>query len=79
MCENYFQYRSQITDYITNIYIDFIISLQQFLEFTNIIEYIPTIDLVYNKSYIAKKYNYCKPVLKQMINHILMQKVFATV
>ena len=44
MCENYFQYRSQITDYVTNIYIDFIISLQQFsLEFTNIIEYISTI------------------------------------
>ena len=65
MCENYFQYRSQITDYITNIYIDFVISLQQFsLEFTNIIEYISTIDLVYNKSYIAKKYNYCKPVIK---------------
>lgn len=65
LCENYFKYRSQITDFINNIYIDFIISLQQFsLEFSNIIEYISVIDLVYNKAYIANKYNYCKPTIK---------------
>ena len=66
ICENYFKFRNQISDFISNIYIEFIISLQQFsLEFANIIEYISVIDLIYNKAYIAKKYNYCKPSIKQ--------------
>ena len=33
-------------------------------EFANIIEYISSIDIIYNKAYIAKKYNYCKPTIK---------------
>lgn len=85
ICENYFKYRSQVTDIINNIYIEFIISLQKFSqEFSNIIEYISSIDLIYNKAYIAKKYNYCKPTIKnsdksffdaKSIRHCLIEQI----
>ena len=62
MCDDYCRNHSKITDLVSNLYIDFIVSLQKYnKEFANIIEYISVIDILYNKAYIAKKYNYCKP------------------
>ena len=66
LCDDYCRNHSKITDLVSNLYIDFIVSLQKYnKEFANIIEYISVIDILHNKAYIAKKYNYCKPKIIQ--------------
>ena len=34
------------------------------IEFNNIVEYVSLIDIVLNKSYVSKKFNYCKPTIE---------------
>tara|TARA_B110000858_G_scaffold40703_2_gene46368 strand:+ start:136 stop:3168 length:3033 start_codon:yes stop_codon:yes gene_type:complete len=33
-------------------------------EFTNIIQYISNVDILFNKTFLAMKYNYCRPVIE---------------
>jgi len=38
--------------------------------FTQIIQYISEIDVISTSSYLAKKYNYCKPIIRSSSSHI---------
>ena len=49
---------------LARVYKDFIISLQDYSEqIESIVHYVTELDLILTKAFIAKKYNYCMPVI----------------
>uniref|UniRef100_A0A6C0EWG2 DNA mismatch repair proteins mutS family domain-containing protein n=1 Tax=viral metagenome TaxID=1070528 RepID=A0A6C0EWG2_9ZZZZ len=62
ICKNISTIKIQMKDLITNIYLQILTKLEGFQEqFDSIIDFVTTIDVVYAKASIARKYNYCKP------------------
>lgn len=66
ICYNITSSKQKISDLVTLIYNEFIISLQNYeKEFLNLIHFCSSIDLLQNMCYIAKKYNYNKPQVRE--------------
>ncbi|MAC41672.1 MAG: hypothetical protein CMJ05_07770 [Pelagibacterales bacterium] len=66
LCNTITSSKQKMMDLIRFVYNNFIISLQEFdNEFLNINNFCSTIDILQNSCYIATKYNYHKPNVKQ--------------
>ena len=66
LCNTITSSKQKMMDLIKLVYNNFIISLQEFEnEFLNINNFCSTIDILQNSCYIASKYNYHKPIVKQ--------------
>ena len=64
ICKNISTIKIQMKDILTATYIKFLEKMETFEdEFDTIIEFITSIDVIFAKATIAKKYNYCKPIL----------------
>lgn len=64
LCASIISSRHKMSDLISRVYYDFVTSLHTYYhDFENMTLFISTIDTLQNKCYIAKKYNYCKPVI----------------
>ena len=64
ICKNISTIKIQMKDILTETYIKFLEKMETFEdEFDTIIEFITSIDVIFAKATIAKKYNYCKPIL----------------
>lgn len=65
LCKNISSSKVLLKDIITLVYNKFIIKLEDFQnKLESIINFITMIDLLYTKSFLAKKYNYCKPKIE---------------
>jgi DNA mismatch repair protein MutS len=65
ICRNITSSKQKISDLVTIIYNDFIKSLQDYeKEFLNLIHFCSSIDILQNMCYIAQKYNYNKPQVR---------------
>jgi DNA mismatch repair protein MutS len=64
LCKNISSTKIGLKDLITFVFNKFVEKMENYQkELQSIINFITVIDLIYNKMSIAKKYNYCKPVL----------------
>jgi len=62
LCKNIASAKSSLKDSITVVFNKFVEKFEKFQEqLGSIIHFITSIDIIYAKSNIAKKYNYCKP------------------
>ncbi len=65
LCDNIAKYSIKLKDLINFTYIKFIISLENYMgQFHTIIDYVSALDVICTKAFIAKKYNYHKPHIK---------------
>jgi len=66
LCKNISIMKISMKDLIAFVYNKFISKMEQFQkEFETIIQFVTLLDLLFTKSSIAKKYNYCKPNIVQ--------------
>ena len=66
LCKSISIIKVSLKDLITLVYNKFIVNFEQFQEkLESIINFVTIIDVMYTKSSIAKKYNYCKPNIVQ--------------
>jgi len=66
LCKNISTMKISMKDLISLVYNKFISKMEQFQkEFETIIQFATLIDLLFTKSAMAKKYNYCKPTIVQ--------------
>jgi DNA mismatch repair protein MutS len=65
LCKNISSIKIQMKDIITKIYLSILDKFEQtFLgKIDTIVDFITLVDVSYTKAYIAKKYNYCKPII----------------
>jgi DNA mismatch repair protein MutS len=62
LCKNISSVKILMKDLITNVYNKFVVNFEQFQQKLEcIINFVTLIDVLFTKSSIAKKYNYCKP------------------
>ena len=62
LCKNISVIKVSLRDLITLVYNKFVVNFEQYQsKLESIINFITHIDMLYTKSSIAKKYNYCKP------------------
>jgi DNA mismatch repair protein MutS len=60
-----FNDKETLKDELMDQYKEFIISLQKYkTQIENIVHYVTELDLIITKAYLAKKYNYCKPLIE---------------
>tara|TARA_B110000967_G_scaffold142540_1_gene145781 strand:- start:792 stop:3701 length:2910 start_codon:yes stop_codon:yes gene_type:complete len=66
LCNNITQSKQKMKDLIKFVYNKFIQGLEEYAtEFSNLVHFTSTVDLLQNMCYIAEKYNYCKPSIKE--------------
>jgi DNA mismatch repair protein MutS len=66
LCKNISQIKTSFNDIIKLVYNRFIEKFEGFQDqINNLIHFITCIDMLYAKSTLAKKYNYCKPVIDE--------------
>ena len=59
-----FHEKESLKEELTDVYKNFIISLQEYSEqIETIVKYVTELDMVITKAYLAKKFNYCMPVI----------------
>lgn len=64
ICDTYFEKKNELKNIIQKYYLETLEKLELFSkEFYNIANFIAEVDNVQNKCYVAKKYNYCKPII----------------
>jgi len=78
-----FNDKETLKDELMDQYKEFIISLQKYkTQIETIVHYVTELDLIITKAYLAKKYNYCKPVIEDSeysfmkakdIRHVLIE------
>ena len=62
----YMQKQDNLKEILKNVYTEFVISLRNYNnEMNDFVKYVSNIDILVTKAYISKKYNYCKPVIKE--------------
>lgn len=70
LCKNMSHAKTTIKEMIAKYYMQFVVNFEMFQPIIEtIINYITTIDIVYTKCLIAKKYNYCKPIVHENVTH----------
>ena len=90
LCKNVGSIKVNLIDTVSKVYQIIIKKLQDYQdELTNISDFITYVDLVYAKSFIADKYNYCKPeivmnesgksfISAEDLRHCLIEKIQQT-
>jgi DNA mismatch repair protein MutS len=90
LCKNVNSIKLNLIDAVSRVYQNIIQSMQDYQDcLTNISTLITYIDLVYAKTFIANKYNYCKPTLEtnttnksfivaKNLRHCLIEKIQQT-
>jgi DNA mismatch repair protein MutS len=64
LCAAVVSLRVKISDMVAVLYQGFIGSLHEYYhDFENMITFVGAIDMIQNRCYIARKYNYCRPVI----------------
>jgi DNA mismatch repair protein MutS len=64
LCAAVVSLRVKISDMVSVLYQGFIGSLHEYYhDFENMIAFVSAIDMIQNRCYIARKYNYCRPVI----------------
>jgi DNA mismatch repair protein MutS len=85
ICKTITTIKVEMKEHITHVYYKFVEIFESFqFQIESIINFITLIDIIYGKSNIAKKYNYCKPTIVQAdksfvnakaIRHCLIEKL----
>ena len=66
LCSNITQSKQKMKELILFVYNKFVKDLEEYeSEFSNLVLFTSTVDLLQNMCYIADKYNYCKPTIKE--------------
>jgi len=67
LCKNVSSIKVQMKDLLTQVYLKSIVAkLEECqLQFECIIEFVTRLDFIYAKASIAKKFNYCKPIIQE--------------
>ena len=66
LCAAVVSLRVKISDMVAILYQGFIGSLHEYYhDFENMIAFVGAIDMIQNRCYIARKYNYCRPVIAE--------------
>jgi DNA mismatch repair protein MutS len=67
LCKNVSSIKVQMKDLLTQVYLKSIVAkLEECqMQFESIIEFVTMLDFIYAKASIAKKFNYCKPVIQE--------------
>ena len=89
LCKNVSQIKIGLIDLVTQVYKDNI--LMKMMDFQNeiesIINFVTIVDVIMSKAFIADKYNYCKPLIRQSehsfidvkdLRHCLIEKIQQT-
>ena len=64
LCAAVVSFRVKISDMVAVLYQEFIGSLHEYYhDFENMVAFVSAIDMIQNRCYIARKYNYCRPVI----------------
>jgi DNA mismatch repair protein MutS len=64
LCAAVVSLRVKISDMVAVLYQGFIGSLHEYYhDFENMIAFVSAVDMIQNRCYIARKYNYCRPVI----------------
>jgi DNA mismatch repair protein MutS len=64
LCAAVVSLRVKISDMVAVLYQGFIGSLHEYYhDFENMIAFVSAIDMIQNRCYVARKYNYCRPVI----------------
>lgn len=66
ICDTYFEKKNELKNIIQKYYLKTLEKLESFeKDFYNISNFIAEVDNLQNKCYVAKKYNYCKPIITE--------------
>ena len=66
LCAAVVSLRVKISDMVAVLYQQFIGSLHEYYhDFENMIAFVSAVDMIQNRCYIARKYNYCRPVIAE--------------
>jgi len=61
----YIQKLDNLKEILKNVFTEFIISLREYNnEMYDFVKYVSNLDILITKAYVSKKYNYCKPIIK---------------
>jgi len=64
MCKNITTVKLQLKDVINATYLQIVNDMSRFLpQLEDISNFVASVDVIYTKAYIAKKYNYCRPII----------------
>jgi DNA mismatch repair protein MutS len=94
ICKNLLNLKDLMNLCIGKVYIEFLANLEQqfYVELENIASFVSKVDVLQSKTYIAKNYNYCRPVIKSaeksfvdarelrhcLIEHIQQNEIYVT-
>jgi len=66
LCATVVSLRVKISDMVAVLYQGFICSLHEYYhDFENMTAFVSAIDIIQNRCYVARKYNYCRPVIAE--------------
>jgi len=66
LCAAVVSLRVKISDMVAVLYQQFIGSLHEYYhDFENMISFVSAVDMIQNRCYVARKYNYCRPVIAE--------------
>lgn len=66
LCAAVVSLRVKISDMVAVLYQQFIGSLHEYYhDFENMIAFVSAVDMIQNRCYVARKYNYCRPVIAE--------------
>lgn len=66
LCKNITTIKISLKDVITRVYNSFIEEFEKYqIRLESVINFITCLDVLYNKCMIAKKFNYCKPIIEK--------------
>jgi DNA mismatch repair protein MutS len=66
LCAAVVSLRVKISDMVAVLYQSFIGSLHEYYhDFENMIAFVSAVDMIQNRCYVARKYNYCRPVIAE--------------
>lgn len=94
ICKNLLNYKDLMNALIGKVYIEFLGNLEQnfYIEMENLASFVSKVDVLQSKTYIAKNYNYCCPIIQTseksfvdtrelrhcLIEHIQQNEIYVT-
>jgi DNA mismatch repair protein MutS len=94
ICKNLLNLKDLMNLCIGKVYIEFLANLEQqfYVELENIASFVSKVDVLQSKTYIAKNYNYCRPIIENaeksfvdarelrhcLIEHIQQNEIYVT-
>lgn len=75
LCKNISSVKIELKDIITVVYQGFVQSLEKYqTQLESIIQFVSLMDVIFTKAFIANKYNYCKPIIKESTKSFICAK-----